>query len=189
MDMTAIYPNAVDLAMVIVLVAMVYVGGRKGVIVEGFKLFGIFCALFVTMHYYERFADFLSVQFFGRKVSAEFIAFVLLGVWIYAIFVLIGKGWALILRIEVRKEFAHYGGMVLALMQGYFICGMIFFALLLTNHAQLYSGAQKAVSGHVFRYVAVDFYRAGYSSLVARAFPDEPFNKKALDVVTEKKKR
>jgi uncharacterized membrane protein required for colicin V production len=189
MDMTAIYPNVVNLVMVIVLVAMVYTGGRRGVIVEGFQLFGIFCSLFFTVHYYGRFADFLRVQFFGKETSTELIAFTLLGIWIYAVFVLIGKGWVLILKIEVRKKLDLYGGGILALMQGYFMCGMIFFALLLTNNASLYSGAQNSASSRVFRYVAVDFYRAGYSGFVAKIFKGEPFNQKALDVVLQKKKR
>ena len=100
MDATTINPNIVDLLMVIVIVTTVYLGARKGIITEVFKLLGIFCTLFIALHYYAQFAAVLRTQFFGKEASVEFLAFSILGILVFAIFILISKGWTLILKVK-----------------------------------------------------------------------------------------
>jgi len=79
------------------------IGKKGGVVAEFVKLLGISCTIFITLHYYVRFADFLRVQFFGKDASTEFFAFSLLAILIFLIFVIITKGWALILKVNLYR--------------------------------------------------------------------------------------
>jgi uncharacterized membrane protein required for colicin V production len=168
--------------MAIVIAAMLCVGGRNG-IVEGFiKLFGVFCSVFISLHYYVRFAHFLKVQFFGNTASTEFLAFCLLAIPIFLIFILISKGWALIIKLKMPVMIDRYGGVILGLAQSYFACGLVFFLLLLSRHNYAAPAARRSVSSTLFRHVAVDLYRASYSVLTKNFFPEEQVNHKALEL-------
>ncbi|MBN1869475.1 MAG: CvpA family protein [Candidatus Omnitrophica bacterium] len=189
MGTTTAHLNAVDLFLIIVIVTTVYMSARKGIIFEGFMLLGVVCVNFVSVHYYVRFANVLRIQFFGKQAATAFPAFGLLSLLIFVVFLMISKGWNLILKINFHKKIDRYGGIILSLVRSYFGCGLIFFALLLVNQEHASSRARQSVSYPIFRHVAVDFYRATYSVLIARFFPKEPFNEKALDLITEAKNK
>ncbi len=189
MDATATYLNFVDLFMVIVIVAIARSGARKGVIAEIFSLLGIACVTFVALHYCVRFAQTLRVLFFGENASTEFLAFNILGILVFVIFIVINKGWVLILKIKFPEKIDRYGGIGLSLARSYFICGLIFFALLLSNHKYITPEARQAVSCHVFRYVAVDLYKSMHSNLIEPFFPNEKFSEEACHLVVKKKKK
>ena len=189
MDVTATNLNIVDLFMAIVIATIICSGTRKGIITEVFKLLGIFCTIFITLHYYERFADVLKVQFFGKKAATEFFAFNILGILTFVIFILISKGWVLILEIKFHEKIDRFGGFILSLIRSYFACGLIFFVLLLASHKYVSPRARQSVSRDVFRYVAVDFYRATYSALIEKFFPNEKLNEEAFKLVIKKKEK
>lgn len=189
MDGISTYPNLIDLFMAIIIAVVIHSGARKGISTEIFKLFGMFCAIFVALHYYARFADVLRVQFFGKDASTELTAIIILSVLIVVIFLLISRGWSLILKYEFHQKVDWYGGIIIALARSYFVCGLVFFILLLSNHKYISSEAWRSVSRITFRYVAVDFYKTTYTLLISKMFPGEKVNKEAYAVVFQKKKK
>lgn len=192
MDTTVTYLNIIDLFMAVVVATIICSGARKGIIVEVFKLFGIFCTIFIALHYYVRFAGVLKGPFFGKEASPEFFAFSVLAILIFVGFILISQGWTLILKIGIHEKVDRYGGIILSSIRSYFTCGLLFFALILSNHKYISLQARQSVSSHVFRYVAVDTYRATYSALIEKFFAKEARNEKSLDLIIgkqEKKKR
>jgi uncharacterized membrane protein required for colicin V production len=178
--------NTADLLMAIVIVTIVCTGWRCGVIAEFVKLFGILCTTFIALHYYGFFANYLRVQFFGKNASTEFFAFSILAILFSVIFMLISRGWVLILKFKPHAVVNRYGGLFLASLRSYFTCGLIFFGLLLIGHSFATPQAQRSVSGAVFRHVAANFYRASYWTLVANFFPDEAIHEAAFKVTAVK---
>ena len=88
-----------------------------------------------------------------------------------------------------KGQIDRFGSVVLSLIRSYFTCGLIFFVLLLTNHGYVSSKARQSISRDLFCYIAVDFYRASYSILIEKFFPNEKFNEEAVKLVKKKKKR
>lgn len=192
MDAPATYLNIIDLFMAIVIATIVFSGARKGIIVEIFKLFGVLFTIFIALHYYTHFASVLKVQFFGKESSPEFLAFSILVVLIFVSFILISQGWGLILKIKISEKVDRYGGIVLSLIRSYFLCGLIFFALILSNHSYISPEARRSISSSIFQYVAIDTYQETYTALIGRFFAKEQRNEAALDLIIgkqEKKKR
>lgn len=181
--------NTMDFLMAVVMATIICIGVRSGIITEFLKLFGIFCTIFIALHYYERFADFLRVQFFGKDASTVFVAFSILAVLIFVIFTIVSRGWVLILKIKSYPAIDRYGGLFFSLVQSYFTCGLIFFALLLAKHDYATPKARQSMSSVIFRYVAADFYRASYSVLIKDFFPNEEINEEAFKLTVEKAKK
>ena len=176
----------VDLFLAMIMAVIICTGWRSGVIAEFVKLFGIFCTVFITLHYYERFADFLRVQFFGKDASTEFVAFCILAVLFAVMFLAISRGWTQILKLNFPAAVDRYGGLSLAIVRSYFTCGLVFFGLILLQHSFITPEAKRSVSGVIFRYVATDMYRASYASLVRRSFPGENINEEAIKLMAPK---
>jgi len=168
--------NGIDLLMAIVIASVVYIRRKDGVVAELVKSFGIFCMVFITLHYYARFAEFLRVQFFGQEIKTEFFAFCLLSVSIFLGFVFISSGWSLILRIKSFEIIDRWGNVFLSLVRGYFICSMIFFAMVLSGNDALATRAKQSASRVLLSSAAGDLYKATYSKFVKKLFSSEEIN-------------
>jgi len=169
--------------MAVILASAVYIRRTDGIVAELFKLFGIFCTVFITLHYYERFADVLRVQFFGRKADTEFVAFSVLAVSVFLAFVFISSGWPIILRIKSVEIIDAWGNAALSLIRGYFICSMIFLALLMSNIGPFVSKAKSSVSSVMFAGGAVGLYKATYSGIIETFFPGEKINEEVFKLI------
>ncbi len=178
--------NAADLLMTVIIATIVRVGWRGRVMSEFVKLFGILCTIFITLHYYVRFANFLRVQFFGRDTSTEFFAFTLLAVFFSVVFIFLGRGWALLWKMKAHPRTDRYGGLIVSLARSYFTCGLIFFALVLSGHGFVMPTARGSLTSMLFRHVAEDFYRTSHSVLIEDFFPGETINEAALTLTARK---
>lgn len=181
--------NGVDVFVAIVLATVIYVGRRGGLIAETVRLAGTFCTIFVSFHYYKKFADVLRVQFFGKEASTEFFAFSLLAVGTFLVFVLVSRGWVLILRIKPYEWIDKWGSLVLSLIRGYWLCGLVFVVLLLADHDYATPRARQAVSGLMFRAAATDLYKASYSRFIENIFPGEKINEEVFKLVAEEQEK
>ena len=175
--------NGIDLLMAIIIASIVYIRRNDGVVAELVKTFGVFCMVFITLHYYARFADFLRAQFFGQEIKTEFFAFCLLFVTILLGFVFISSGWSLILRIKSFEVVDRWGNVVLSLVRGYYICSMIFLALILSGNDNLASKAKQSMSRVFLSSAAGEFYRATYTNIVKRFFPGEMINIEVFSLI------
>jgi uncharacterized membrane protein required for colicin V production len=175
--------NGVDLLMAVILASTVYIRRTDGIVAELFKLFGIFCMVFITLHYYERLADVLRVQFFGKEADTEFVAFGILAVSVFLAFFFISGGWPIILKIKSVEIIDRWGNVALSLVRGYFVCSMIFLALLLSNIDPFVSKTRSSMSSAMFSGGAVGLYRASYSGIIEKFFPGEPVNEEVFKLI------
>ena len=175
--------NGVDLLMAIIIALVIYIRRGDGIVAELFKLIGVFFTILITLHYYVRFAGFLRAQFFGEEVKAEFFSFCLLSIPIFLTFTFFSNSWSLILRIKSFEVVDRWGNLILSLLRSYFICSMVFLALLITGSDYFVSRAKRSMSSAVFRNAAVEFYKVSYSNLIEKFFPGEQINEKVFRVI------
>lgn len=175
--------NGIDLLMAIIIALAIYFRRRSGIVTDLFKLFGLYCTLLMTLHYYVRLAGFLRAQFFGEEVKAEFFAFCLLSIPIFLTFAFFSNGWSFILRIKSFEVVDRWGNLILTALRSYFICSMVFLALLINGHNYFVSRIKGSVSGAVFRYAAVEIYKVSYFNFIEKYFPGEAINEKVFRVI------
>ena len=177
--------NIVDILMAMSVAAVIFIGRKEGIVAGIFKLFGIFCSTFVALHYYVRFADFLRVQFFNKDTETEFFAFCLLAIPLVAAFIVICNGWVLILKLKLFALIDRSGGIILALIRSYYVCGLLFFAIVLSGQNFAVPQARSAVSRILFNNVSVGLYEKTYASLIQKFFPHEDMNTHPFWLVSE----
>jgi len=178
--------NVVDVFMVLFMGAMVYFKRSDGIVAELFKLIGVFSAVFITLHYYVRFASILRSNLFAKEIVTEIFAYCILAVAVLSVFAMIIRGWETILRIKSFEALDRWGNFILSLVRGYLICGLIYIGLLLTGSGYLEPQARQSLTRHVFRPAAIEFYRFTYRSFVEKIVPGEGINKKVFKLVEGK---
>lgn len=175
--------NSIDLLMAIVITAVIFIGRKEGLIAGLFKLFGIICVIFITLHYYAQFADILRDQIFGKKMATEFFAFCLLAIPTSFLFIFICHGWVLIIRFKIFAAIDHWSGLILAMIRSYFICGLLFIALLLVGHSYATPRARSSVSNLFLGHAAVGLYKLAYTDVIQKYFPVEEINEHVFMLV------
>jgi len=177
--------NIIDIGMAIVMTAVIFIGRKEGLIAGLFKLFGIFCVIAITLHYYRGLAEFLRANVFGDKIETEFMSFVLLALPTALTFILICHGWILILRFKPLAMIDRWCGLILALIRSYFVCGLLFVALVVSGNSFIVPRALTSLSKGVFGYAAVGFYGRLYASFIQRYFPREKINEHPFMAVSQ----
>ena len=175
--------NAVDIFCMLVMAGVIYLGRKEGIVVGVFRLIGVLCTVIIVIHYYSRLSSFIASTFIGKDASTEFFAFSLLSIVLLSICLMISKGWDLILKIKTIAAVDRIGSIVTSIIQGYFVCCLVFLAFLLSNYQFTTPQAKSSLSRHFLEKPAVMMYRSVYDGLIAKIFPGEELNKRALKLV------
>ena len=93
--------NWVDIVCVVILARAVYIGLHHGIVIETFKLFGVFSAVVIAMHYFAAMTNFLHLpEDFGF-----FVSFVLMVAIIITVFKFIRDGVLVLIKVEAQSVF------------------------------------------------------------------------------------
>lgn len=168
--------NPFDVLSALFFARIFYIGFRKGALVEFFKFLGVFSATFVTLHYYLRFADFLSRFIALPNIRLELLAFLLLWLIVVLIFKIFQEGFLLILgKREEKGPELVWLALILASLRGLLVCGLLFLALLLTGQKLISNIVQDAKSAPLLRQISVKVYQNIFDIAVKNLFPAEEY--------------
>lgn len=173
----------IDILMLLIIARGVYTGSKSGIILEGLKVIGVLCAIFIALHFYTRLGGMIkhNLSFLGPR--HEILAFILLTTLPIFIFYLSGNGWRLIFKLEVHSLMDKWGGMVIALVGSYLMCGLVFLGLIVSHNAFIQQNAKHSLSQIVVKEAPLGVYRFLYTKFTQPFFPEEPLNTKIFGAV------
>jgi uncharacterized membrane protein required for colicin V production len=175
--------NWIDILMAVVFARIILIGIKNGFVVEFFKFCGIIFSVFVTLHYYSVFADFLTPQVPVLEPTAvRILIFLALWLLVTCVFMLVRDGLMALFSVKPHSAIDKWGGAVLAVLRGLIVCSMTFFVLLLSLNPTVLKLSETSWSRPVVGSLATHVYFGIYWSVVNRFFPAEPVNQEALDV-------
>ncbi len=176
--------NWVDVALAVLLVRVVFIGVKNGFIAEVFKLFGVFCALLVSLHWYSRAAAFLASKMPLPEGSWEFISFVFLLSTVVVAVKFVREGFLVLFQVSTNSQgFDKYAGGILAILRAVWLCSLIIFALLLINQEYVAKQTRHSWARKTMGTAAVVTYRGVFHYFVGRLFPEAHYNDAAEDVI------
>lgn len=168
--------NWVDIIVIAILTRSFFVGMQKGVVVETFKLLGVFFALLITFHYYSILARVLHFpEGFGHILT-----YVLLWAIIVLDFKLLRDGLLLLVKVEAQSLFDKWGGLVLGLVRGLLICGLTVLLLRVGNNTYFMERTQESITGPYFARFSAGVYENCFNGFVSKFFPKAEINKQIL---------
>lgn len=185
MDGVRLNINLIDAVMLGVIVRGIYVGCKSGLIAELFRLIGAVCSTFIILHYDLPLGRFLQEKLFISEKIQEFVAFVLLMAATFVLFFIMREGWLVIFKADPKLPWNKWGGAILSLATSYFVCGLLFLALVLFNNGFFNQQMGGSFSRRIWSQTSAKAYKACYDAFVRPFFPVEEFNPRMLKPLKE----
>jgi len=170
------YINWVDVLMVGILTIGILTGKKSDLFSELFILIGILFATCLSLHFYTRFGEVLSKNFFIPSGYKNILGFVILAGVTIGLFYLIRGGWLVIIKMQLNATVDRWGSLIFSFTKSYFLAGIVFFALSASGNPNIQSATKNALSAFLFKKVSVSVYSGFYTGFVGILFPDEPLN-------------
>ncbi len=183
--------NWVDILIGVILVRAVFVGAKRGIVIETFKLVGIIFAVFITLHYYSGMSKSLQDKMHLPQGAADLFSFSVLWGLINLIFKLIRDGFLMLFKMEATHSILDkWGGMFVAVLRGLLICSLTVLCMRASAIEYLTKNLEKSLTASKLVSLSPRVYESCYNNFVSKFFPTEEFNKavfKLADLTTEKK--
>jgi uncharacterized membrane protein required for colicin V production len=177
--------NWVDLAIIILFIRICYVAYRSELPVELFKLAGIICAIYISLHYYAGTADFFRQRMGFKEMPLEFLDFIS-----FALLATIGILFFLFLRIifwrfvriEAINALNKWGSLLIGIIRCFLLVGLLSFALTISSISYLRDSVGYSYLGNRFFRVAPSVYTWLWEAVVSKFMTGEKFNPTVTEV-------
>lgn len=127
--------NFLDIVILIILFRICYIAVVMGLPVEFFKLLGVLCATYLSLHYYTGLSEIIR-RFSLKNMPLEFMAFLIfliLAAAGYLIFVALRSIFYRFMKMEALPKINQIGGFILGLARGFFTIGLVVYALAISS--------------------------------------------------------
>jgi uncharacterized membrane protein required for colicin V production len=179
--------NWLDILVIIILLRTVYIAFKNGLSAEFFKLFGIILAIYLSLHYYTVFSDWMGRHLPKMKAKLpldfmDFFAFALLVFPSYFISVLLRGGIFRLIRIEALPKLNKWGGLFFGICRGVLLVGLVVFILVISSIDYLKASVNSSYLAKRFLRVAPDTYGWLWKKITSKFMTKEKFNETIFEV-------
>ena len=178
--------NWVDVAMLVLLIRIVFIGVKNGFVTEFFKLFGILLAVLIGLHYYSSIAAFIAKKTGWPIDWLGFMFFVLLVVILVIAVKYLRDGFLVIFKFETTHAgFNQWGAGILSVVRALFLASLIMYGMLLSNVEFLQKQTFTSISHKLALKVAPNTYFFIYKNFIGKIFLEEKLNENVVKVVLQ----
>lgn len=177
--------NWVDIFFVIILLRTCYVAAKHGFIVELFRLLGTILAIYLSLHYYINFSDYIIEQTPAKNLPVEypaFFSFVVLAVIGYLFFVFLGKAFSRFFHTEAASTLNRWGSLILGIARSFLFASLIMFIFVVAPVGYFRKSVDSSYSGKYLLKVAPEAYRWLWDSVMSKFRVQEKFNESAIKI-------
>lgn len=179
--------NWVDIFVVIILFRIGYIAMKNGFSVEIFKLLGVITAIYLSLHYYTSFSDWVAQRITLAKEKApleflDFCVFVILIIIGYLVWAILREVICRYIKMEAVPSLNKWGGLVLGITRAYFSVGLIIFMLAISSISYFKDSVSNSYSAGFFFKVAPTTYSWLWNNLTSKFMTQEKFNGVVLEV-------
>lgn len=140
--------NWIDGVLIVLLLASVIVGSKKGLIRELMAFAVFFLAIIASVNYIDLFAVWVYDNLGGSPLVSAFLSFVILLALCYAVFKLLGMLFYKIASIKAPKKRDQMGGALIGFLRGWAAVGFLtFLVFLLPLPASFYVEFEESLFG------------------------------------------
>jgi uncharacterized membrane protein required for colicin V production len=176
-----------DILLIIILFRIGYIAFKNGLTMEIFKFFGSIAAIYVPMHYYSVFSDWIikKIPLIGEKTPLQFldfISFTCLAIISYVIFILMRIVFNRFIQMKAAQNLNRWGGLILGIARGFLLTGVITFMLAISCVSYLKQSVINSYSAKYLLKIAPATYSWLWNGFFSKIAPSEKFNETILEV-------
>jgi len=177
--------NWVDVFFVILLIRICYVAIKNGFPIELFKLLGTLSAIYLSLHYYIIFPDYIVGRIGAKNIPLEyltFFSFVALAILGYFIFMLLRKVFSRFIQLEAVPNLNKWGSLILSVIRGFLLISLLIFIFVIAPWGYFGNSVNNSYSGKRLFKIAPATYTWMWNSIMSKFRTQEKFNDAILKV-------
>lgn len=177
--------NWLDIFVLILLLRISYVAMRSEFFLELFKFLGTILAVYLSLHYYIVFSDYIGSHIGVNNIPLEYltsIICVVLGFLGYFIFVVLRKVFYRFMKMEAVPTLNKWGAAILGLTRGVLVASLIIFIMVTSPFGYLKNSVTHAYSGKYIFKIAPGVYGSLWDGIASKFITQDKFNKAILEI-------
>ena len=179
--------NWVDFLVIIVMVRIIYIALSSGFPLELFKLMGTFASLYLSMHYFTFFTDWMGARNPGTKERVplqfmDFFSLVALAVLGYLIFLALRLVFDKFIKMEINQAVSKSVALLLGVVRGFLLASLVAFVMVVSDIGYLKDSVKSSYTGRRVCNAAVNTYSWTWNHLTSRFALGENFNKTVTEI-------
>ena len=180
--------NWIDILIIICSLRMCYVGLKRGLGIEFFKLLSLFFCSFIVLHYYFALGDFIHNKIPALPIEPAIIfSYVVLISIITLLFRVLREGFFVFVKTETLSNFGKYSGLLIGFVRGIIVSAFIIFGLLISTIHYFELSARTSFFGSKIVILPVKIYEGIYQGITSRIFHSQIFNQEVIKVLEKEK--
>lgn len=171
--------NWIDIFAIILFIRIGYIALKNGFFVELLKLLGTILALYLSLHYYIIFSDYIISRIGTKSVDTEFvriIAFIALAILGYLIFMLLRAVFSRFIQMEAVPTLHKWGGFILGILRGVVLLSLLIFIFVISPFSYLTHSVKNAYYGKFLFKIAPTAYSNLWNGIASKFMTQEKFN-------------
>lgn len=173
----------VDLIILLIIGRCIYIGIKRGLSVEIFKLAGVLLAIFACLHYYSVLGALFSKPEIIPTDLGNFVAFILIFVAFIFFSRLIRDMFLLLIKLQPVPFLDKWGGAFLGGVRSIFLSGIILLLFIISPIGFLEKGAKTAFFGMYTFGTAAKTYSFICEKLIKPFFVNEKINEEIFKAI------
>lgn len=177
--------NWIDIFFVILFIRICYVAIKTGFPAELFRLLGTISAIYLSLHYYVDFSDYIISSIGSKNLPPQYLgfsSFIVLAVLGYLIFALIGKLFSRYIQMEAVPNLNKWGSFILAVFRSFLFVSLVIFILAIAPASYFKNSVSNSYSGKRLFKIAPAAYTWIWDSIMSKFRTQEKFNSAVLKV-------
>lgn len=178
--------NWIDILIIICSLRMCYIGLKRGMGIELFKLLNLVFCSFVVFHYYFALGEFIHNKIPALPVEPAIIfSYIVLITIITILFRILREGVFVFVKTETIGSFSKYLGLFLGFIRGILISALIIFGLMVSTIHYFELSARTSFFGSKIVKLPVNIYVGILSGATSRIFPEQALNQDVIKVLEQ----
>ncbi|KPK98951.1 MAG: hypothetical protein AMJ95_01440 [Omnitrophica WOR_2 bacterium SM23_72] len=179
--------NWIDFLMVVLFLRIIFMALSTGLALELFKLLGTLTSLYISLHYFTIFTDWVA----GSRPTArgklplqfvDFISLLAIAVIGYLMFVALRMVFDRFIKMQINPLVNKTVALFLGFFRGIFLTSLIVFILAVSSIGYLKDSVRSSFTGRRAFNLAADTYSWTWNHIASRFSVGEEFNSTVLEI-------
>lgn len=168
--------NWVDIVIIIIIIRTVFMGFKKGLMVETFKLLGTLFAIFISLHYYSSISNFISSRMPLPVEFLDLIAIISLIIIVLIVFKFMRDGLLILFKTEPLAALDRWGSLILGFIRGCFLSSLVILLIFLSSIEYSQNSVRGSLSSKYFLELSPKTYAFIFDNIFSKLPSEEKIN-------------
>ncbi|MBM3248789.1 MAG: CvpA family protein [Candidatus Omnitrophica bacterium] len=178
--------NWIDVFIFIVFIRIILISYKHGFIIEIFQLLGTVVSIFVALHSYNKFAEFISSH---SPIPIDFASFICFIGIIASISVLVKfcrDGVLLLIKMQPMSVLDKWGSVILGIIRASFVSSIVLIAVLISTIGYFQQSTERSFSSRYLLDLVPRVYVFIFDNIYSKFSPQEEINSAIFKAIEKK---